>query len=436
MSLATTLRPCAALLAVVLVAACGSSAPTPVPGSPGPSVSAAPSGTPSGGPSSPSPSASAGAGDELYEAIEVAVRDIRGLEEEVPIAPEVIGADELSEFVREDFREQNPPEYVAAYERLLKHLALVPEDADIEELYFDLLESQVLGLYDPTEDELLVVSRSGQIGVLEQATYAHEYQHALQDQAFDLESVQDIELDQGDRAIARASLVEGDATLLMTLWAQQQLTQEQLVELATGSTDEEQNAVLERMPAILRESLLFPYSAGVNYVLAIQAAGGWDAVDAAFADPPDSTEQILHPDRRDEPPVEVTFPDDLASDMGSGWSEVLQDTFGEFQLGVWLREAGLGAVSSGNVAEGWGGDRIILLEGPDEAWATVVDIAWDNAEDAEEFRAAAPDLIALLERDGSEADVVSRGGETSTTVLVARDIDAMARVANLLGLAG
>jgi len=429
--LPTALPP--ALLAVALIAAaCGSSAPTPVP----PSPTAAPSEAPSGAPSSPAGSASPDTGQgDLYDEIEAAVRGIRGLDEQSPVQPDVLDEASLSEYVRREFEEENPPEYVAAYERLLKHLALVPAEADIKELYLDLLESQVLGLYDPKDDRMVVVSRSGELGVLEMATYAHEYGHALQDQAFDLEAVQAIELDQGDRAIARTALIEGDATLVMTLWAQQHLTQEQLLELATSSTDEDQNAVLERMPAILRESLLFPYTAGLNYVAGLQTSGGWDAVNDALVDPPDTTEQILHPERRDEQPVEVTFPAALASGMGTGWSEVLQDTFGEFQLGVWLREAGLGAIASGDVADGWGGDRVILLEGPEDAWVAVVDIAWDSAAEAEEFRDAAPQLVALLERAGAEADVLTRE-PTSTTVIVGSSVDTMAEAANLLGLAG
>ncbi|HET7726691.1 MAG TPA: hypothetical protein VFK54_05125 [Candidatus Limnocylindrales bacterium] len=425
--------PVAGLLTALLVVGCGNSAPTPVPNSPSPSESGSPKPTnaPSG---SASPSASSGPGEDGYEAIEAVVREIRELEEQKPVEPEVLDEAALGEYVRAEFDEQNPPAYVEAYNRLLKHLGLVAQDADVQELYFELLESQVLGLYDPQSDRMFVVSRPGTPGVLDQATYAHEYGHALQDQAFDLEAVQAWATDQGDRSIARLALIEGDAMLIMTLWAQQELTPEQLLELATSSSPE-QDAVLERMPAILREQLLFPYTAGLNYVLGLQLAGGWDAVDAAFADPPDTTEQILHPERADEPAVEVTFPPDLASGMGQGWSEALQDTFGEFQLGVWLREAGLTSAEADAIGEGWGGDRLVLLEGPSGAWATAVEIVWDSATDADAFRAAAGELVTLLEDAGGEADVLPRDQRT-TTVVVGSDANAMGRLANRLGLAG
>ena len=422
----------ASALSVTLAAAllaCQSTAPTPAPTA---SSTPAPSGSPDGS-ASPAPSQDLAA---TYADIEEAVRRIRELEEQQPVEPTVIGEAELIEYVQESFSEDNPPEYVASYERLLKRMGLVPEDEDLGELFIELLGSQVAGLYDPDDKALYVVSRSGQVGVSELVTYAHEYQHALQDQAFGLLDIAPVQLDEGDRAIARNALIEGDATLVMTYWAQSTLTQEQLVELGEESSDPEQTAILERMPAILREPLLFPYTGGLNHVLGLQLSGGWAAVDAAFAEPPESTEQILHPDKIDEAPIDVTFPADLATNLGAGWSEVLQDTFGEFQLGIWLREpGGLGAIAAGEAAAGWGGDRLVLLEGPNDSWAVVVDTAWDTAADADEFRQGALGIAQALQADGASADVLDRD-ETSATVLIASSPEVLGQVANVLGLAG
>ena len=64
---------------------------------------------------------------------------------------------------------------------------------------------------------------------------------------------------------------------------------------------------MDRTPAILRDTLTFPYTSGLTYVQAAQAAGGWPAVDAFFKTMPESTEQILHPDKytAHEAPVKV-----------------------------------------------------------------------------------------------------------------------------------
>jgi hypothetical protein len=48
------------------------------------------------------------------------------------------------------------------------------------------------------------------------------------------------------------------------------------------------------MPAILKEPLMFPYTAGLGLTLRDFAGGGFAAVDALYDNPPDSTEQVLH----------------------------------------------------------------------------------------------------------------------------------------------
>ena len=75
--------------------------------------------------------------------------------------------------------------------------------------------------------------------------------------------------------------------------------------------------LLERMPPILRESLLFPYTGGPSFVQRLQAQGGWDAVNAAFAKPPASTEQILHPEKYDAARRRSTSTSPTTSPRGS-----------------------------------------------------------------------------------------------------------------------
>ena len=120
----------------------------------------------------------------------------------------------------------------------------------------------------------------------------------------------------------------------------------------------------------------------------IQSSGGWPAVDALFTKMPESTEQILHPDKytAGEAPIKVTLPDDLATRLGTGWSVPLQDTFGEYQLGIWLREGGVVGSEATAAAAGWGGDRLAVMEGPDGAWAVVLDTTWDTDNDADRVR--------------------------------------------------
>ena len=174
------------------------------------------------------------------------------------------------------------------------------------------------------------------------------------------------------------------------------------------------------MPAILRETLLFPYQQGLVFVNGIWARGGWKAVDRVFGRLPDSTEQVLHPAKYEagEKPVDVPLDADaLAKAMGAGWTATPEDTLGEFQLSVWLRENGVKALPAGDAAAGWGGDRLAYLRGPDGAYALVLRTVWDTQADADEFLAAARTAAASLP-GSAEAE---RDDARSVGVLVASD---------------
>ena len=427
-----------ALVAVlVLVAACGGPAPSATPTAPPATASPTPSPTVD---ASPSPAPTPVASDDnaaLYEEIEAQVAQLRGLEPGAPVERAVLDEAGLREFVTSSFNEDNPEELVTGFERLYKELLLMPEDESLEDLYIELLTSQVAGLYDDETKRMYVISRTGDIGPTEKVTYAHEFTHALQDQAFGLRSLVGEETDQGDRTLARTTLVEGDATLLMSLWAQQHLTPAELAE-AVGASDPAAEAVLARMPAILKETLLFPYTAGLQLTLGDWSGGGFAAIDARYDDPPDTTEQVLHADKlaADEPAVKVTFPADLAGRLGAGWSVPIQDTLGEFQLEIVLRDGGgaSGSVSA-DAAAGWGGDRVALVEGPDGATGVVLDTAWDTRADAREYAAALDGLVASLKAAGRSASVLTPAPDR--VVLVTADSDrTLGRLANVLGLAG
>lgn len=363
------------------------------------------------------------------------MEQLRGLTATTPVKRSVFDMAGLCAYLRRSFAEQNPAGLVAATERLDKALLLLPKDTSLETEYLDLLTSQVAGLYDDKTKQMYVVSSTGAIGPVEEITYAHEFTHALQDQAFGLTSVVGDARDQGDRSLARSALVEGDATLVMSLWAQQNLTPAELAQVASAASPAA-TAVLDAAPAILREPLLFPYTSGLGLAMgAWQSGGGFAGVNALFKNPPASTEQVLHPDKlaSREPPVTVTFPADLATRLGTGWAVRMQDTLGELQLGILVRTGDPSAGS--DPAAGWGGDRVALLAGPGGASAVVLDARWDTTKAAGSFQAALDPLLAKLKAAGSHAAILVPA--PNRVVLLVCDSDAtLGRIAGVLGLAG
>jgi hypothetical protein len=422
------------LAALALVAvACGPATPTATGRPSGTATSSAsPSATPTGPTAPPTPTLDPAT---VYRTIEAQVVEIRGLQPKAAVEPQVLDEAELKVRIEKSFNEDNPPELIAANERLLKAMGMLEPKDSLGGLYVELLGNVVDGFYSPKDDKLYVVSASGGLGVVERVTFSHEYTHALQDQHFDLESFDLAAVGQGDRSLAWLSLIEGDATLSMSFWLEQHLSPSEKVALVSESLDPDGLAILEKMPPILRDSLGFPYQDGFRFVMQLYGAGGWQAVDGAFARPPASSEQVMHPEKyvASEAPLVVDIPDDLATRMGAGWKVGLEDTLGEFQLGVWLRGALDRVVPANEAAAGWGGDRVVLLQGPNDAWAIALLTDWDTEADATAFADAAGEALSTLT---AQSGLGHQSGTNRVSLLFASDSTTAVQLDTIMGLTG
>ena len=345
---------------------------------------AAASADPSAEPSVPS--------DEEAQAILAQIQDeviaIRGLEA-ADIGPaEIISRDELAVELRQIFDEEYPVEERERDNIELRALGLLEADQDVAELQLQLLGDQVLGFYDDVDKRMVVVSDAG-LDVEARITYAHEYTHALQDAAFGLDSLETDAAGEDDRGLARTALIEGDATITMLAWMLQNLSQAEILEYFAGAELPDTTGI----PSWMVAQLSFPYDAGLTWTTAL--AGGdptspdFTEVDVAFDDPPDSTEQIIELDKWEarEAPAAVEVPD-LAAALGDGWEEVDSTPIGQATIGIMLEYFGIPVAEAREAGSGWGGDRLVVATGPDDAFALAWRLAWDSPADAAEFLAA------------------------------------------------
>ena len=289
----------ATVLLVAVLAACNSASPTPSPEPsptvPPPSAAAVPS--PSEAPSA-APSSEPTAADSIYDEIEQEVATLRGLQPTEKVARKTLDAAQLAAEMEKLYHEESPPELVAANERFYKALDLLPPDASLGDLTVEMLSGGVAGYYRDDQKTLYVVSRSGEVGANEKITFAHEFNHALQDQHFTIFKDQEGVTNRSDWLLARQAVYEGDSSLLMTLWASENFTPAEFQDLLAQGLNDPSSAMLERMPAILRETLLYPYTTGLSFAQGQYiSGGGWAGVDALYADVPETTEQILHPEK-------------------------------------------------------------------------------------------------------------------------------------------
>ena len=410
-----------ALSAVLAVGACSPASTATL----GATVTSGATQTATSSPSSTDPGAA------VYSAIETQVRELRGLPAKTSVPRSVIDRDAAIARITADFDRTEPAAALATRARLLQQMGLLPAGASLRDLYLSLVGSQILGFYDPEAKSMYVVSSAAVPGPLEKATYAHEYTHALQDQSFDLEKLLG-EFVLSDESLANLSLIEGDATLLMTLWMTKHLTADELSQAAAEGSSSPQTAVLNAAPAVLRETLLFPYSKGASFVNELWRSGGWKAVDAVYAHPPTSTAQIIHPELYTSgwKPATVTMPPTLASELGSGWKIALEETVGEATTATWLGANGVTSAEATTAAAGWRGDRIVLLEGPSNAVAVAWVSDWTTATDASELVTAAEKVVG----SGKLPGFVMQPTTTRTLIVLSPDRPTIAKIAAPFGL--
>jgi uncharacterized membrane protein len=323
---------------------------------------------------------------------------------EVPVA--FIGNDKLAAYLRDLLDEDYPETQARVDERLLVAFDLLPEGTGLRSLRARVLQDNVAGFYDdrPGVKRLYAVSDDSSFTPMNQIVLAHELRHAQQDQYEDLHArLSDDVGDFDDRRVAWVSLLEGDATLVMERFLRLRLgvlgegrdetagDDDALALAGTGALD------LPGAPPVVRDHLIQPYLAGLRLARAIWARGGGAAMREAWHAPPESTEQVLHPEKYFAREAPRWTPPRLVPPEGARL--LSEGVLGELLLRTLVD-------GDEEAAAGWGGDgwrlwdvgaRTVL------AWRS----EWDRTEDAREFHRALAARFAR-HRGGSE---VRRGWE-------------------------
>lgn len=317
------------------------------------------------------------------------VEQIRKLRLDKPIPDSFLSRDQLRERLAKQFKGDYPKKQAQADSRLFAAFGLVPPGTNLQKLQLDLYSEQVAGFYDPKTNKMYVISSQKKLNALAKVTYAHETNHALQDQNFDLTKLQkQADKKDDDASLATTALIEGDASEVERVYL---YTHPDLISDVQKETQAEVGSQqqLNSAPPIIRETLLFPYIQGQQFVDYLVRADNdrWTLVNEAFRNPPTSTEQIMHPQKflSREKPVAISLPN-LSPVLGSAWTKAETNLFGEFQTKV-LLHGKLPEEQASQAAAGWGGDEFALWEKGNSnvvIWKTV----WDTSGDASQFFSA------------------------------------------------
>jgi hypothetical protein len=280
--------------------------------------------------------------------------------------PRYLRRAELERRIRGEIESSYPDAEAAAESRALVTLGALPGGTNLKRLLKRALPGQVAGFYDPRTRRLVVGSSAGKaLDAIERLTLAHELEHALVDQALGLPSFLDdpATADGGeDVELAGLSLVEGDATLFTDAFASEHLSVAdafRAVGPVLAASDE-----FDKLPHYLQASTVFPYEEGLAFVCKLFERGGWKAVNRAYRRLPQTSAQIMFPERylARERAIDAPDPDP----PGRGWRVVDRQAFGAAHL-LWLFQAPGGdpareAPDARERAAAWAGGELFVWQ--------------------------------------------------------------------------
>jgi len=339
---------------------------------------------------------------ELEEmgAIQIEVSDLRGLSIQTDVQGYVVDKGRVRPILEDLFYSNGGTEAeVEDQKRSLIALGLVKPTYNMFDNILNNIADGIGGFYDPLTDEIFVLGFL--FGGVEHYIYAHEFDHALVDQHFPLDSYGNypVCLTNEDQCRAIDALIEGDASLLMDQWWDQYASIQDYQDILRYNPP--WYTLPEQFPPpYASRDALFPYFEGRVFVEYLFDRGNWAEVNRAYENPPDSTEQILHPQKyvARERPIGVP-PVDIAPVLGAGWRELTSDTLGEWGTYLLLGysadlESQIDIFTAETVAAGWGGDTYQIYYN-DELDQTVMNAhwIWDTNGDTTQFYNAMLDYM-------------------------------------------
>ena len=365
--------------------------------------------------------------DSLIPLVEKAV----GITFRTPPRFEMRTKSQVQAYLRIKLEQEFPASKMAGVEAAYRLLELLPDTLDIKALLLPLYSEQVAGYYDPDSTTLYAVE--GAKGDQLRLVLAHELVHALQHERLPLETMLK-DVTNGDRLAAFQAVLEGHATVAMLGVAMP--NQEVLADPNFWGAYREQvraaqssMPVFQKAPLILREGLIFPYLAGAEFMRWWAIQGGDRGPLPTREQLPQSTEQILHPDRylANDRPIDVQFAEPRDAEV------LHEDTMGEFELQIWATQMRNGGEVLTDLPMGWAGDRFRVYRTP-AGPALVLYTVWDDSTAARRFAKLTATRFVNRPRPGYRTTADLLPLVVRPTVRIVRAPEAWARWSSLPAL--
>jgi len=330
----------------------------------------------------------------------------------------MLSKENFRRFVESHMKDSSSDKEIRAEELTLKMFGLVPQDFNLARETVDLVSEQAAAFYDYNKKRLFILDSTTE-DAEQRVALVHELAHALADQHHSLGRYLHRGDPDDDASTAREAVMEGQATWLTWAYESKRAggkaeVSPRLLERVTSDDKgiSSEYPVFSTAPLYLRESLVFPYNAGMRFQDEVFHRLGRPGFDAVFTRPPRSTQQILHPDSyvSDKLPT-APEPPRLGPLLGKNVRQfrlLAEGVVGEFDHAVLLRQYA-GNHENAEAATRWRGGSFRLWEHKREKYPVLAYTSeWDSPDAARAYFAL---YQRILKGKWKKMEVTAQTGE-------------------------
>ncbi|MFI5116717.1 MAG: hypothetical protein ACHP8B_08460 [Terriglobales bacterium] len=420
------------------------SGPTQVPGAGVAVQNQQPGSTPSSSAQQPEPQTriTKAQARELFRSVDE-ILDFASHDTGLPIQHKVkrnlITRESVERYVDKRMKDDKDAQRLEQSRLVLEKFGLLPPGYDLHAEFLRLLGEQVAAYYDPKSKSVNLLDWVQPD--IQKPVLAHELTHALQDQKINLEKWELAGAkDQGpqpdpqeqvveEAQAARQCVTEGQAMVVLVDYTlapigKNILSAPEIADVMRASmADNKDSPVFAAAPMFLRESLLMPYTFGLEFVRAVLAANGKDAAYLGMLEnPPIDTRQIMQPEtylrKQNVPPLAIP---DLDKLVAPDYERFDFGGMGEFDIYLLAKQYG-GAPP--NYYPHWRGGYYFAARAkstPKGQIAMLYFSRWDSPEAARDFAKMYADYLpkrykkAVLQQPASESGMSATGAQPAIT---------------------
>jgi len=329
-----------------------------------------------------------------------------GMAKHVVVKRRMVSKADVEKFVQGNLAKEEYAQRFVQEEMSMKKLGFIPRDFKLKEFMTKSSGQEIAGYYDP---ETKTISLLNWVPAdRQEPILAHELTHALQDQNYDLTKwMKSAEKAKGgpddESAVARKAVVEGQAMVVYIdyLLKPAHRTLQDTPDLLYSMEDSSVKGIIDSQlthdsPMVMRESGMFAYKEGLIFEGELLHKGGKQmAFAGAFAHPPRTSHEVLHPDTyiKGEKLPALRIPD-MKDVLKDDYEVYDSGSIGELDVRALLKQYGERKIADDLSSEWQGGSYVLYRRkgnSPEQTPVTTADLAllyisrWKSSHSAARF---------------------------------------------------